>query len=252
MKRHYMISLLTAVIFIIAMSGSALAVSFPQEQGHCVYDGQEITSDFDSSGADVTQSHLEPGDEVDYVVTYTNKSNETTEWYMVNEVLDTLEKNSNQAENGGYTYLLQNVGPDGTKTTLFDNEKTVGGKNDNEEKGYDLPEGLKQATNATGEYFFIQELKPNQSAKTILHVSFDGESEVNDYMDTEGALMVKYAVEKKTTGTNKKVKTIYSHTKTGDTMDLLKFIALMSAALLVAILAILSWRKDRREDGDEA
>ena len=69
-------------------------------------------------------------------------------------------------------------------------------------------------------------------------------------MDTEGALMVKYAVEKKVPG--KKVKTVYSHTKTGDTMDLLKFIALMSAALLVAILAILSWRKDRREDGDEA
>ena len=100
-----------------------------------------------------------------------------------------------------------------------------------------------------GDYFFIQELKPYQSGQTVLHVSFEGESEVNDYMDTEGALMVKYAVEKKAKGEKK---TIYSHTKTGDNMDLLKLLALMSAAVLVAILAILSWRRDRREDGDEA
>lgn len=249
MRRHYIISLLTAVALIIAMSGFAYGIQFPTQEGSCEYDGTEITSDFDASGPDASQSGLEPGDEVDYVVTYTNNSDETTEWYMINTVLETLEKNGNQAENGGYTYLLKNVGPDGTETVLFDNSKTVGGKNSNKEKGYNIPEGLKEATNATGEYFFIQELKPYQSGKTILHVSFEGESEVNDYMDTEGALMVKYAVEKKAKGEKK---TIYSHTKTGDNMDLLKFLALMSAAVLVAILAILSWRRDRREDGDEA
>ena len=90
----------------------------------------------------------------------------------------------------------------------------------------------------------------NQSGKTILHVTFDGESEVNDYMDTQGALMVKYAVEKKAPGS--KTKIIYSHTKTGDPMNLLLIIALMSAALLIAILAILSWKRERREEGDEA
>ncbi len=249
MRKHCILSFLTAFIVVIAMSGTAMALSFPQKEGSCVYNGETITSNFDAAGPDVSQSHLEPGDEVDYVVTYTNNTKETTEWYMINEVLETLEKNNNQAENGGYTYLLQNVGPDGTVTTLFSNEKTVGGTNENE-KGYTIPEGLKQATNATGEYFFIQELKPYQSGKTILHVTFDGESEVNDYMDTQGALMVKYAVEKKAPGS--KTKIIYSHTKTGDPMNLLLIIALMSAALLIAILAILSWKRERREEGDEA
>ena len=174
---------------------------------------------------------------------------------MINTVLETLEKNNNQAENGGYTYLLKNVGYDGTETILFNNDKTVGGTNSNE-KGYTIPEGLKQATNATGEFFFIQTLAAGESGKTILHVSFDGESEVNDYMDTQGALMVQYAVEpvQKITKTEKKnkVKTVYSHAKTGDPMSLLKVILIMSAALLVAILAIFSWRRDRRKkEGDQ-
>ena len=110
-------------------------------------------------------------------------------------------------------------------------------------------EGLHQATNATEEWFFIQKLKQGQKAYTELYVKFDGESEVNDYMDTYGKLEVAYAVELDKAGKHKK--TTSSSTRTGDTTNLLWPMLLMTAALLTAILTLLSRRKDRKE-GDEA
>ena len=109
-----------------------------------------------------------------------------------------------------------------------------------------------QATNATGKFFFIQELKPGKSAKTILRVGFDGETEVNDYMNTEGSLLVQYAVEKK--HTKKKVKTVVSKTRTGDTTQIILFVCLMAAAVIVGLIAIIMWRRDRRraEKGGES
>ena len=101
-------------------------------------------------------------------------------------------------------------------------------------------EGLHQATNAADEWFFIQALKKGQSGKTKLYVKFDGDSEVNDYMDTQGELLIAYAVELEKTGTFKKV-------KTGDSTDILTPLAVMLAALLMLIFTIFSYRKDRRE-----
>ena len=238
-KTHVIAVLLMTVALVVAMSGMVSANSY-KFKGACQYNGNEITSDFTSEEFAASQSDLEPGDDLAYKVTYTNNSNRTTYWYMRNSVLETLEEAKKQAENGGYTYVLKNIGPDGTETTLFDNSE-VGG----ETKKADL-EGLKQATNATGNFFYIQELKPGETGTTSLYVALDGETEVNDYMDTRGALMVSYAVEDQS-GNN----TEQPSPRTGDTMDLWKFILLMAAAVAVAILAIVSWRRDRK-DGEKA
>jgi hypothetical protein len=144
------------------------------------------------------------------------------------------------AENGGYTYVLKNVGPDGKETVLFDNSE-VGGENITNKL-----QGLKQATNATGDYFFIQNLKAGQSGKTLLHIEFDGETEVNDYMDTAGKLMIAYAVEKDS------AKTTTTSVKTGDQVKMWKLYALGGAALVAMILLIFSWRKDRKKGGEQA
>ena len=56
-------------------------------------------------------------------------------------------------------------------------------------------EGLEQATNALDDWFFIQTLNQGESGTVILNVEFDGETEVNDYMDTDGGLAVRFAVE---------------------------------------------------------
>ena len=80
-----------------------------------------------------------------------------------------------------------------------------------------------------------------QAGYTELYVKFDGETEVNDYMDTAGKLLLAYAVElDKTPPPGNKV-------KTGDDSNLLLYLAVMTAALLMLILTILSFMKDRRE-----
>lgn len=253
--KHYSLTILLTLMLVLLMSAAAFAED-SSFKGSCSYDGEDITSDFSSDEFAATVSGMEPGDTVDMKVTYKNDSDARTEWYMENKVLQTLEDAKDQAKNGGYTYILKNIGPDGTVTTLFDN--TVGGENE----GVDL-EGLKQATNATEEYFFIQELKKGEKGTTTLHVEFDGETEVNDYMDTSGNLRLSYAVEEVATETKtkevKKTKTkvvykdrrVGSKVNTGDRNNLLLLIAVNAIAVVLLIAAIIVYRRSRREDGEE-
>ena len=81
-------------------------------------------------------------------------------------------------------------------------------------------------------------------------MKFDGETEVNDYMDTAGELLLAYAVELDNTTPAEKEK--HKKVKTGDESNLLLYIAMMTAALLMLILTILSYMKDSRETKAEA
>ena len=232
-------TLLLSLLVIVLCSSTCFAEN-SKFTGTCTYNGSKITSDFDSKSFAAAIRNLEPGDSLDYTVTYKNGTSELTRWYLKTSVLETLEENKKQAENGGYTYVLKNIGPDGKETVLFDNSE-VGGENVTNKL-----QGLKQATNATGDYFFIQNLKAGQSGKTVLHVEFDGETEVNDYMDTYGKLMIAYAVEKDS------AKTSTTTVKTGDSVKMWKLYALGGAALVAMILLIFSWRKDRKKGGEQA
>ena len=256
-KLHVIAVLLMAGALMLAMSAAVFAESYSFE-GDCAYNGDEIKASFNSDEFAASQKNLEPGDEVSYTLKYTNNSKEVTSWYMRNSVLETLEEAKDAAENGGYTYKLVNVDPQGKETVLFDNSE-VGG----ETKVGDL-EGLKQATNATGEYFFIQKLKAGESGQTKLSVALDGETEVNDYMNTRGSLMVSYAVENDTQDEGEDVRVVEqtrtttssgnpgSTPRTGDPMDMLKYILMMVAAVIVGFFAVLSWRRDRKEAATEA
>ena len=73
---------------------------------------------------------------------------------------------------------------------------------------------------------------------------------MNDYMDTAGELLLAYAVELDNTTPAEKEK--HKKVKTGDESNLLLYIAMMTAALLMLILTILSYMKDSREAKAEA
>ena len=236
-----MIAFLMAMTMVMAAPYVAFAEGYSENDAVCSFDGTAISSNFDSSDLATYMSHLEPGDTLDYEVTYTNNSGKTTDWYMLNDALQTLEDSKDIAENGGYTYVLKNIGPDGAETVYFDNSE-VGG----EAKTGGL-EGLKQATNATKNYFFIQQLAPGQSGKTSLHVELDGETQVNDYWDTKGVVRLAYAVEIDEPG-QRVVEN--GATRTGDPFDLVKGLVVMLLALIIGLFAFLSRCKDRKDGGE--
>ena len=239
-KVSFLIIILTSVIMMMILSTTqstfAAKKSFDEK---CSYNGKKIVTDYSSKKFKEAIKNMEPGDTLDYKLQYTNKSDKTTLWYMKNEVLETLEDNSDQAENGGYTYILKAGGQ-----TLFNNS-AVGG-----EKVVNKLQGLKQATNATKDYFFIEELKPGKSGTTTLHVELDGETGVNTYMDTQGALSFQYAVEEKGKRANPDNPGTRSRIKTGDMNRIIYYVVLLSAAVLLLVIAVVIWRRDRKRGED--
>ena len=236
--------LLLSFMIVLGMGQAVFAELTPVDGGTYTFDGNEMTYTA-GKNADNEVEGLEPGDEVEITFKYTNDSDETTYWYMENTILKTLEEES-EANDGGYTYRLT----DGDNV-IFDSD-AVGGENTPASEG--IKEGLLGVNDAiegdAGEaWFFIRELGAKESGKTTLYVALDGESQVNSYERTDGKLQVNYGVEIQPPGED----TIVPGTtpKTGDTFNPLIAIVALTAALLAALLAILSYFRDRK-DGEEA
>lgn len=244
-NKHRIITLLTAFVMMLFMTVSVSAEQYT-DTGTCTFDGSSLNASFKDGDLVDSLSILEPGDSLEYTITYKNESNETTYWYLANEVLQTLEDGKDAATNGGYTYVLQDISSNGKTETYFDNSE-VGG-----ETVVANLEGLKQATNATSEYFFIKKLAAGDWGQTYLKVVFDGETQANAYNDTLGRLKISYAVEKVLPNKveKEKDKVIYENSpRTGDAFDMMKYILLMTAALILAIIAFILRRRDKRRDG---
>lgn len=239
MKRMTKITtLLLALMMVLAMSQSVFAAS----GGTYTFDGSQITQ----SGGDIKDaiSGLQPGDSVDIEFVYENDSDDSTEWYLRNQVLDSLKDAAE--DNGGYTYKLTNYGKTGT-TEIFDSN-AVGGDENYEPDG--IAKGLLGATDATDEFFHIDTLAKGQSGRTVLTVGFDGESQGNAYENSNAVVEIQYAVELSATG-----ETIYKHVnrgvKTGDDTNIILPLAVFVGGLLLLVLAFVSRRKERK-DGEEA
>lgn len=239
---------LLMTIVMIAASVITVSAESSSYSGSCSFNGKKITSDFSSKKIAKAVEDLQPGDDVSFTVTYTNNYAGSTDWYMENEVIKTLEKTAQarkvvkgtgSAENGGYTYELTHYDRNGRKNVLFSSDE-VGG----ETKPAGM-EGLEQATNALDNWFYIDTLKKGESGKVVLHVAFDGETEVNDYMDTDGELNLRFAVELTPKGkTHRKV------VKTGDESGLIMWASIcLVGALLLFVLAFISRSRERSREG---
>lgn len=254
-KTIKLISVLALVIAMIA--GSALSVcaesyDYTNEDYHCYFQSnQEMETNFDADAIAKRVEDLQPGDDVTFEVTYQNNSNETTDWYMENTIEKTLESTRERrlavsgvgdAENGGYNYELIHYDKNGKEEILFNNTQTTFGG----ESVVNGRKGLSQASNALEEWFYIQTLEKGESGSVVLKVAFEGETEVNDYMDTDGGLNVRFAVEVQKPGQPEETRKIV---KTGDYSNVVRWVAVMMAAsVLLIVLAIFSKKRDRKED----
>lgn len=236
---------------IAGMSGSVLAESYEYD-GICIFDGKQMQESFSSKEIADAVTNLQPGDEVTFTVEYKNAYSESTDWYMENSIAQTLEKatakkaveGTGEAEKGGYTYELIQHDKSGNENVIFSNAEVGGDEGtvqDLKNRKKELT-GLEPSTNALDDWFYIDTLKKNESGSVVLHVAFDGETEVNDYMDTDGELNVRFAVELTPKGT-----TTTKAVKTGDQNDLLMWAAIgLVAGLLMLVLAFLSKKRDEK------
>ena len=248
-------------ILILGMTVSASAESYDYD-GICTFTGGRMVSSFSNAEVAKAVENLQPGDEVTFTVEYKNLYDGSTDWYMENSIVRTLERTSaakkhvagtGTPEGGGYTYELIQTDSSGSTNVLFSSDR-VGGENasggeysiiNNKNKER---EGLEPATNALEDWFYIDTLGKGASGKVVLHVAFDGETEVNDYMDTDGELNVRFAVELPQTAT-----TSARAVKTGDQSRLLMWAAIgLCGGILMLILVFLSRKKDRKDAMAEA
>ena len=179
---------------------------------------------------------LQPGDDLTMTITLTSKHASNTNWYMKNEVLKSLEdKSANSATaGGGYTYLLTYTDPKGVVDELY-NSDTVGGEHKAGQR-----EGLREATSNLEDYFYLDTLSTNQTAKITLKVALDGETQGNDYQDTLANLMMKFAVELTNT-----TSTRTNPVKTGDDNNLSPYYIAMFLSGLVLLYFVLDAITDR-------
>ena len=242
-----------ALLLMLSTSMTAFAEDFTGGDNWSVYfsEDKKMVSTFGKNEFDDAIYQLQPGDSVTISLKPENRYNESTNWYMTNEVLNSLEDTKNvQAMGGAYSYLLYYTDASGAQTTLFDSD-TVGG-----ETTVDNKQGLNQATNSLEDWFFLETLKSGESSSITLKVTLDGETQGNAYQNTLADLMMNFAVEvadqttpETTTTKTDTPRTYTSRPKTGDQFPILVFsIVAMVSGIICVILVI--FRLRRRDDDD--
>lgn len=181
-------------LLVLLMLNCAVAVYAEDREGESgwkvEFTGNTMTSNFNAQQIADAVYEMQPGDSVVFHVSVQNSSDIYTDWYMTNEVLQSLEDTQAVAENGGYTYILTYTNVSGEETTLYSSD-SIGG-----EKETAAGAGLNEATDSLDEYFFLDRLAPEDKGEIYLYVSLDGESQGNIYQDTLADLQMNFAVEK--------------------------------------------------------
>ena len=153
--------------------------------------GKEMVSNFSTADMQDTLKGLQPGDDANFKVSIANNYSESTDWYMSNAIIQSLEDASyNKATAGGaYTYKLTYTDTNGNTQVLFSSDEVGGDDVSN------AGEGLNEATSGLEDFFMLDTLNTGDSGYVELYVALDGETQNNDYQDTLAELQVNFAVE---------------------------------------------------------
>ena len=153
------------------------------------FDGTNLNSTFKSSDVNDTMRPLQPGDTVNITLQLHNTYDALTDWYMTNEVLQSLEDSQSVANGGAYSYVLTYIDPTGASELIYSSE-TIGGENAGIQD-----QGLHQATGTLEDFFYLGDLDIGETAQILLTVSLEGETQGNDYQDTLAKLQMNFGVE---------------------------------------------------------
>ncbi len=235
-------SILLVLVLLLSLNVTAFAEHLKGESGWKVTltSAGKMESNFKTSAADdyMKGRGIQPGDDITFTVSLSNAYKDTTDWYMKNDIIRSLEDQSANKDTAGgaYSYKLVYKGPDKEKV-LYDSD-VVGGEMSDKVKEQ-AGEGLHEATGALKNYFYLDTLKSGQGGTVTLTVALDGESQGNDYQDTLADLNMRFAVELKDKPTV---------VKTGDDTNLMPaYIVMAVSGLLFLTLALDGVRQRRKE-----
>lgn len=226
---------LTIIILVSIPFSAAFAESYSSTGWTATFTGDGISSNFNSNTVASEISRIEPGDDIIVSVTLKNNDSVVTDWYMTNEILQSLEDSIHKRAGGAYDYELIYEGPDGTKT--FFNSSGIGGDNGD----------VKQATGNLKDYFFVGTLKTGATGKVTLKVAIDGEADGNSYQDAMAQFKMVFAVEKTTNDGTKKE---YSP-KTGEILRIGLWLVVFLASIAIIVVLIKAKKNARKDDESE-
>ncbi len=200
---------------------------------------KKMESNFKSSDIAKLVSGMQPGDSATISIKLRNSNPKSTNWYMQNEAITSLEDDT-VAEGGAYIYRLTYTNRAGKVNVLYDSE-TVGGEKDNTSSNN---EGLHEATDSLKDYFYLDTLRTGDSGQVDLHVELDGETQNNLYQNTMADVQLNFAVDEVNDDSNSR-----TVVKTGDETNLLPLYGAMAVSgLLLLIIACFSTKKRRTEE----
>lgn len=189
MKKKYGCLVLAACLF----ACSVLTAHAVEQQGKsgwkAEFTGKAVESNFSSRSMAEEISGLQPGDSVELNIAVVNASDRGADWYMSNEVLQSLEDKS-PAKGGAYRYELTYKGS-GNPMVIYSSNQ-VGGESSTK--------GLHEAANSLEKFFYLDYLDKGEKGNITLRVSLDEETQGNDYQNTLARLQLNFAVEGRADG----------------------------------------------------
>lgn len=223
----------------------------------------EMTANFESEEIRRAVGDLQPGDQVTIRLALENQDSKSTDWYMSNEVLESLEDSQSAASGGAYTYDLSYTDSKGAVTVLYSSD-SVGGETDAE-----AGRGLHEVSSALEEFFYLDRLESGASGMVSLSICLDGESQGNSYQNTLARLQMVFAADPVTgsgnsgdgsgnsedtsggnPGTTSSVAYTLGSVQTGDQSPLVFWssLALFSGLGLMIVGCVVSRKKERGEE----
>ncbi len=237
---------------LVMLAGGSLTAHAEDLQGKdgwkAEFNGKKIVSNFDSGSLADEAGNVQPGDSITLKVQIKNSDSGSTDWYMTNEAVQSLEDAAEVAKGGAFSYRLAYTGSDGKETEIYNSDE-VGGEN-----ATGKLEGLHQATDSLNDYFYLGRLESGKSGTVTLKITVEGETQNNDYQKTLAKLRMTFAVEKVTASVVKhtpgkvhtETKMITNRVQTGDTAPILILCLLaLISGLVLLIVAIKSAKKKK-------
>lgn len=253
MKRR--LKSIRAAAFILVIPALAMALTAPLEalaedrQGaagwQVSFNGSRMESNFSTADIGDEVNAMQPGDSVELTITLKNDFNGQADWYMKNEVLDSLE-DAGDAAGGAYDYLLTYTDAAGETSTLYSSEKFGG---DGRVNGV----GLHGATTTLDDYFYLERMGSGASGTVKLKVALDGETLVNNYQNTFARLQMDFATELVTSDSQEPGSTgrRRAPVKTGDENRIVLYMSLMLASGLgLLMIGFFTLRRGQKEEAE--